>query len=394
MKAYFTQPWLMTAKTMLGFEDLLSKELEGIGAKDIQILNRAVSFKGDLALMYRANFELRTALKVLVQIEQFKAKNPDELYDKVKRMPWETLMEVSDTFAIDPVVYSKDFKHSHFAGLRMKDAIVDRFREAGGERPSIDLIDPVFRLNLHIDNQLVNISLDSSGESLHRRGYRLHGLAAPLSEVLAAGMIMRSGWDGDSHFKDPMCGSGTLLVEAAMIGANIPPQANRRDFGFMHWPNFDPNLFNQIKKNAFGQKRDLAFTILGADIDADHVTAAKENIAAANLGIDIKVDQADFLGSEAPFDSGTLMMNPPYGERMSSEDLAAFYKEIGNTLKQKYKGYKAWIISSDMAAMKFVGLKPSVKVRMLNGALECSFRRFDIFSGSYKELKSTQNEMS
>jgi len=372
----------MLAKSPAGLEQILAGELDLLGAASIEILNRAIAFEGDKALMYAANYHCRTALRILVPVAVFKVAQDQELYTKVKAIRWEDYFGLQNTFAIDATVNSPVFNHSHYVALRVKDAIADRFRDKSGERPSVDISEPDFRINVHIYNEDVTISFDSSGASLHKRGYHISNAEAPLNEVLAAGMIMLSGWDGQSNFVDPMCGSGTLLTEAAMIAMNIPAGQFRSDYGFMHWKNFDASLWEEIKTDALNNQRDFDYQICGSDISETNLRSAMANVKQARLHKDIQLKAGAFQEIDPPAGEGVMMTNPPYGERIQVEDIIDLYSQLGDTLKKKYTGYKAWIISSDQAALKRVGLRPMKKYTLYNGQLECRFAGFDLYAGS------------
>lgn len=376
------------AKTLFGLENVLSEELKNLGAEDIRILQRAVSFTGNKKLMYEANLKLRTALRILKRVYSFKATTDSELYKKVQDVYWDKFFDETATIAVDSAVSSDYFTHSQFVSQRVKDAIADQFREKTGKRPSVDLENPGFRINIHIYRDDCTLSLDSSGNSLHKRGYRLQMSEAPLSEVLAAGMILLSGWDGKKTFIDPMCGSGTILIEAALFASHIPPGIFREHFGFMNWRDYDNQLW---KKTVDDSKEKISLfpgKIAGADISEDAIAIARKNIRNAEFDDDIKLEISGFEKFDPPQEGGVVIMNPPYGERIKQEDILSFYKMIGNTLKQKYSGYDAWILSANLDALKFVGLHPSRKITLMNGPLECKFQKYGIYEGSRKGVGS------
>jgi len=372
----------MTATTLYGLEDVLKGELRELGASNIKGENRAVTFQGDLRLLYRANLEIRTALKILVPIHSFSAKNDDALYSAVREVDWRKYMSVTETLAVDSVVHSEHFTHSQYVALRVKDAIVDQFRKRKNRRPSVDLDNPSLRINIYISHDECVVSLDSSGDSLHRRGYRKDGDMAPLNEVLAAGMIQLTGWQGDLHFVDPMCGSGTILCEAAMIARNIAPGIHREDYGFMHWPNFDYDLWEEVIGEAQRGERECSYQIVGSDISGQALDSARKNITRAGLDEHIRLAKSAFEQREPSVDSGIVVMNPPYGERMAKEDIIGFYRQIGDQLKQNYPGFDAWILSGNREALKHVGLRPSENITLYNGPIECRFQKFEIYRGS------------
>ncbi|WP_203295888.1 THUMP domain-containing class I SAM-dependent RNA methyltransferase [Luteirhabdus pelagi] len=375
----------MTAKTLFGMEDLLADELRKLGASGIEKGRRSVGFEGDTGFMYKANLCCRTAIKILKPIHYFNVFDEDSLYKNIYEMPWENYMDVNGSLAVDATVFSKYFTHSQYVALKTKDAIVDRFRDREGERPNVDLDRPSLRINVHIDRKICTISLDSSGDSLHKRGYKVSSTLAPISEVLAAGMIMMTGWDGQCDFLDPMCGSGTILTEAAMIACNIPPNINRDQFGFETWPDFDVDLYEVIENAALKKIREFRYKIEGFDKDPIAVKKAKENIKNANLDEFILVEQQDFFKTEKERDRPMfLVFNPPYDERLSVSDIDAFYAKIGDTLKQGYPDSQAWLITSNMEALKHLGLKTSKKIKLYNGKLEGRFVRYEMYKGSRK----------
>lgn len=375
----------LLAKTLEGLEDVLASELSALKARNIMILKRAVSFEGDKELMYRANYQCYTALRILQGIDSFRAENEEELYRKSKEIPWEEYFGVDRTIAVDSVVTDDSFRHSHFIALKLKDAIVDRFRERSGKRPSVNISNPDVRINIHIFRKECSVSLDTSGASLHLRGYRKVSGQAPLSEVLAAGLIMLSGWDGRSEFVDLMCGSGTLLTEAAMISRRIPPARNRKEFGFMNFRSFDRELWLSVRNSA--EKGILAQgpSIRGYDISHHAIRGARSNITNAGLKEYIRVYQLGFEETEGKEKNGMIITNPPYGERITDDDIISLYQRIGDTLKQSYKGYTAWIFSANMEAIKLIGLKASTKINLYNGKLPCRFHKFDLYAGSQKD---------
>ncbi len=383
--AYYNDKRPLLAKSPAGLEEVLASELDQLGASKIEILKRAVSFEGDQKLLYEANYLCRTALRILVPIKQFTFKAENEYYDRIRAIQWEQFMEKDQTLSIDSTISDSIFTHSHFVSQRTKDAIADRFREKTGVRPSVDPENPDLRINIHIYRDTVDVSIDSSGASLHKRGYHTVNAEAPLSEVLAAGMIMMTGWNGQSNFIDWMCGSGTLLIEAAMIAMNLPAGQFRNEYGFMKWKNFSPELWNQVKAEAIDQQRDIDIEILGSDISSRNLKAAETNIRNASLHKDIKLKVSDFRDIHPPEGKGILVSNPPYGERIRIDEIEELYRDMGNALKRNFEGYKAWLISSDLRAIKLVGLKPMAKKVLWNGQLECRFVGFDLYHGSKKD---------
>lgn len=375
----------MVAKTLFGFEELLVKELKQLGAQDVKAGVRNVSFVGDKGFMYKANLALRTAIKILKPIKTFRVSNEDDLYKQVYNIKWEKYLKATGSLAIDATVHSKHFTHSKFIALKTKDAIVDRFRDNGGVRPNVDLRFPDLKINVHIDRSVCTISLDTSGESLHRRGYKLATNIAPINEVLAAGLIMLSGWDGQSDFMDPMCGSGTMLAEAAMIACNIPPNLMRKEFAFERWEDWDVDLFEKIEESLLKKTRDFHHKIIGYDKSPSAVHKAKENIKNAHLDEFITIKHEDFFKTQRPGGEQKLHMvfNPPYGERLEIQ-MEAFYKQIGDTLKQNYPNTDAWFITSNLEALKHVGLRPSRKIKLFNAKLESRLVKYQIYEGSKK----------
>ncbi len=380
----------MVAKTFFGFEEILAAELKALGAQDVQVGLRVVNFKGDKGFMYKANLALRTALKILKPIHRFRAFNDTLLYKGISEVDWSKYLLDHQTFVVDVTVHSEHFTHSQFVALKTKDAIVDQFRAKTGARPSIDKEHPDLRIHVHIDRDQVSISLDTSGASLHHRGYRTATNIAPINEVLAAGMLLLSGWDGQSDFLDPMCGSGTLLVEAAMIACNIPANINRREFAFEKWPDWDADLFDKVTDSLLNRTREFRYTIKGYDKAPSAVNKAKDNVSNANLSEYITVQERNFFDTQKET-QGPLHMafNPPYGERLDIE-MERFYREIGDTLKQNYPGTHAWFITANLEALKFVGLKPSRKIKLYNGSLEARLVKYEMYEGS-KRAKFNPN---
>ena len=379
----------MLAKSPAGLEEILAGELRELGAKNIEMLNRAVAFEGDKKLLYAANYRCRTALRILVPISRFSIETEQDLYTEIKSIRWEDYLGNGNTIAINSTVTSSVFTHSHYVSLRAKDAIVDRFREKTSERPSVDIDNPDFRINVHIYKDEVSISFDSSGASLHKRGYHVSNAEAPLNEVLAAGMILLSGWDGQSNFIDPMCGSGTLLIEAAMIAMNIPAGEFREEYGFMRWKDFDDELWEEVQNDALEQQRTFEHKIIGSDISEHNLRSAHANLKQAELTKNVTLKISPFQEMTPPEGGGVMITNPPYGERIQVEDIVSLYQDLGDVLKQKYKGYKAWVISSDLMALKKIGLKPMKKYILFNGQLECRYAGFDLYAGSKRARYQT-----
>ncbi len=373
-----------TATTLAGLEEVLAQELIEIGANEVQVARRSVYFSGDQKLLYKANYCLRTALRILVPVDSYKIHSADDLYQRAKNFKWETLFGCDQTFAIQSTVFSDLFNNSMFASLKLKDAIVDRFRYKLGERPSVDSKDPDILINLHISNEMCTISLDSSGESLHKRGYRVGQNEAPMNEVLAAGLIRLSGWDCQSELTDPMCGSGTIAIEAAMLANGIYPGSIRQNFGFLNWRDFDADLFKQVERE-YSRPTPNRVKIQASDISRRNIDIARKNAEEAGVSSFIEFQVADFMKLETPGEKPFLLFNPPYGERLLPQD-SDFYKQIGDRLKQHYSNASVWIISTPQC-LKSIGLRPSRKIPVLNGSLECSFRNYELYSGSKKESK-------
>lgn len=382
----------MIAKTMAGLEDVLAEELTGLGANNLEIGKRMVSFEGDLAMLYKANIHCRTALRILRPVFEFKAKNTDEIYKRVKAMNWYEHLTEDSTFAIDAITFSDYFAHSKFVAYRVKDAIADYFMQKTGKRPSVDTKNPDLLINFHVAHDKCTLSFDSSGESLHKRGYRVAQTEAPLNEVLAAGMILKTGWRGESDFVDPMCGSGTLLIEAAMIAMNVPPGIYRQNFAFEKWKNFNAGLFETIYNDDSGE-REFNYKIYGSDISAEAIEIAAKNVKGAGLERHINLEVKPFEKyTQAPAEKGILITNPPYGERIKPEDLNGLYEMIGERFKHVFMGYSAWVLSYKKECFDKIGLKPSKKIQLVNGSLQCEFRRYDIFAGKKYDSKRKDEE--
>ena len=380
------QEFELIAKTFMGLENVLAQELTQIGANNVQIGRRMVSFTGNKELMYRANFQLHTAIRILKPIRHFKAHSAEDVYEEVQKLDWSKYIGEGKTFSVDSVVYSDEFRNSRFVTYKVKDAIVDQFRERTGNRPNISVANPDIKLSIHIAEDDATLCLDSSGESLHRRGYRQESVEAPLNEVLAAGMILMTGWKGETDFIDPMCGSGTLLVEAALIARNISPGVFRKEFAFEKWPDFDQELFDHIY-NDDSQEREFNHKIYGYDIDMKAVNTANFNVRAAGLTQIIEVKQADFKDFKKPANKSIIVTKPPYGERISTPNLLGTYKMIGERLKHEFGGNEAWVLSYKEECFESIGLKPSIKIPLYNGSLECEFRKYTMFEGKLKEFR-------
>ncbi|RTE52990.1 class I SAM-dependent RNA methyltransferase [Arenibacter aquaticus] len=382
----------MVAKTMFGFEEILAKELRNLGAGNVKEGVRSVFFEGDTGFMYKANLCLRTAIKIVKPIHSFRVRNEDDLYRKIYSMDWFNYLSIDTTFAIDATVNSDNFTHSLYVSQKTKDAIVDKFRDTDGSRPDVDIKFPDVRINIHIQNDQCNVALDSSGRSLHQRGYRTATNIAPINEVLAAGLLLLSGWDGQSDFLDPMCGSGTLLTEAAMIACNIPANINRKEFAFEKWHDFDADLFDKIIDSSLNKTREFHHKIVGYDKAPSAVRKAQENVVNANLSDYITIERKNFFDTEKFTENHLHMVfNPPYGERLDIE-MEDFYTDIGNTLKRNYPGTDAWFITSNLQALKYVGLRPSRKIKLYNSHLESRLVKYVMYEGSKKAKFNKREE--
>ncbi len=382
----------LIAKTFHGLEAVLAGELIELGANDVQIGNRMVSFSGNKEMLYRANFCLRTAVRVLKPILTFRAASPDEIYNVVKRFQWETLIAPGKTFCVNSVTKGEDFPNSRFVTYRVKDAIVDYFRETTGKRPAVSISNPDISLNLHASEGLCTLSLDSSGESLHQRGYRVATVDAPINEVLAAGILLLSGWRGDTDFYDPFCGSGTLLIEAALIAKGIAPGIFRKKFAFENWPDFDSELLSRIYEDD-SREREFTHHIYGSDRDIAAVRATEKNVARAGVGDCVSVVERDVCDFEQPAEPATMVTNPPYGDRLPSQGLLDLYSVLGERLKNAFTGGTAWVISSREELLRKIGMRHSVRYQLFNGKIDCDLRKYQIFEGRLKDFRAEGGEM-
>ena len=371
-------------KTLYGLEELLASEVAESGIDNIVVRNRAVTFEGGLEDLYAANYIYRTALSVLLEITSFKLNKASDLYDNAIKIDWDSIMSVDDTFAVASVANSPFFKHSAFPGLVVKDAVADYFRKRTGRRPDVSTSHPRILINLHISNQEATISVDSSVVPLFKRGYRKMQGTAPLNESLAAGMIMLTGWKGERNFHDPMCGSGTIPVEAGLIAGSIPSGFFREFFGFQNWKNYDPALFESVKKKYNSRIKAIPSMITGSDVSAQAVKMARESVANAGLTGEVRIFREDFSGSDNLRREGLLLFNPPYGKRINPGELDSLYSMIGTVLKHRYPGCEAWIFSGAPEALKSVALKPSKKIKLFNGSIECQLNRYIIQEGAYR----------
>lgn len=375
----------MVAKTLFGLEEILAQELKTLGAQAVKIGVRNVQFVGDTGFMYKANLCLRTALRILKPIHRSNISKIDDVYQAMHDIAWEEIMNENSTFAIRATVMTSDPHNTMYVALKAKDGLVDRLRNRLGTRPNVDKDFPDFSIHLYVTDRIVEVSLDSSGTSLHQRGYRSATNIAPINEVLAAGILMLSGWRGDTDFLDPMCGSGTLLIEAAMIACNIPPNLNRKEFAFQKWSDWDNDLYEKIEESALNKTRSFDYAITGYDKAPSAIRKSEQNISNANLDDFIKIERQDFFRTEKedPDKSLHILFNPPYGERLPI-DVDVFYSRIGDTLKQSYPGSQAWLITANMEALKFVGLRPSRRIKVFNGKLESKLVKYTLYSGTKK----------
>jgi len=374
----------LIVKTLYGLEEVLASELTAMGAEKISILNRAVAVEGPKSLLYKVNYNSRVALSVLQPVAEFSIRNQKDLYNGIVSFDWDHYLDIDKTYAVAAVVNSGHFTHSGYAALVVKDAIADFFRHLTRRRPSVDPKSPDLLINLHISNEKVTISLDSTVIPLYKRGYRREQSEAPLSEVLAAGIIMLTGWKADTALVDGMCGSGTIPAEAGLIACNIAPGKFRKSFGFMRWKDYDAALFRSVKFDAEKKERKSPVKIYAADISSDAVRMANINITEARLSDTVEVSVRDFLQNPAPVSEGTLIINPPYGHRIGGEEMGKFYGDIGTVLKHNYNGYTAWILSGDKESLKSVALKPFRKFDLLNGDIECRLLGYELYQGSRK----------
>lgn len=380
-----TNDFQMLAKTFSGFEEVLAAELTQLGASRVKTVKRGALFFGDKKLLYKANYLCRSALRILKPFASFMALNEDQLYNEVGEIDWQEYLGIDSTFAIDGITSYSNITHSKYLALKTKDAIVDQFRNKFGKRPNVNTDNPDVAINIRLFKNEATISLDSSGESLHKRGYRVATGPAPMNEVLAAGLILISGWNGKTNFIDPMCGSGTIPIEAALYARNIPSGYYRDDYSFKKWNDYDPELWTQVVNEAKENIRDIQLQIVGSDWSGRILQAAKENVISAGLEDTITLRTNYIDDSDPPKPAGFLITNPPYGERIKTDDIISLYKGIGDALKKDYPGYAAWIISSNLDALKFVGLRPSRNVKVFNGQLECRFAKFEMYTGSKKQ---------
>lgn len=378
----------MKVTTFFGLEEILARELSRLGGKDVTPFKRGVSVVGDTGFLYKCNLCLHTALKVLIPITKFTAENEQALYDGIKQIAWEEFISNEDTLMVESVVNSEAFSHSLFVSQKVKDGIVDRFREKTGKRPDVDLIHPAFRLYVHIFKNEVSLHIDSSGEPLYKRGYRADINEAPMKEVLAAGLVKLSGWEKHLLLIDGMCGSGTIAIEAAFWANDIPPGYFRNEFGFMRWRSFDEKLYDTIFESSINKIKNDAVQIIANELDETTFKKASSNIKHAKVDDVVTPNHQSFFDMKVERGGGVIILNPPYGERMPVEEIEKLYKEIGNKLKKDFKGFTAWIITSNPEGVKSIGLRPSRRIHLFNGSLECRYLKFDLYDGSKKASKN------
>jgi len=376
------------AKTLYGLEKVLFQELISLGALNVHTANRAVMFEGDMSLLYRVNYCSRTALSVLMPIAEFKVRSKDDLYREGSKIGWDQYMDTDSTFSIVPVINSPHFAHTGYPGLILKDTIADTFRNKTGKRPSVDSNDPAILINLHISNDLVTISLDSTVIPLFKRGYRQEQAVAPLNEVLAAGILLMSGWNATSILTDPMCGSGTIPIEAGLIACNIPPGKFRKFFGFQRWKDFDEELFGKIKLECNSKIGLSPVKIFGSDISEEALQHSRANVEKAGLSEIISLQLSDFKDLKSENEHGLVFLNPPYGQRIKPQEIDNLYSMIGSTLKHNFTGSIAWLITSNKESLKHVGLKPKEKYTLFNGALECMLMKYEMYQGTKKTVEA------
>jgi putative N6-adenine-specific DNA methylase len=383
----------LIAKTFAGCEEILQQELESIGATDTRILTRAVEFEADNAIMYKANLHCRTALRILKPMFRFEAADEEMLYREVQKINWSDYFSLEQTFAINATLNQSNLTHSLYVALKTKDAIVDQFRDNTGDRPNVDIDNPDFRIHLHIYENQCTLSFDSSGDSLHKRGYRDYTNIAPINEALAAALVLLSGWDRKMALADFMCGSGTILIEAALIALNIAPNKFKTSFGFQHWKDYDAQLWKQIFDAAIAAELPAGdLRLYGSDISIRVLEKAEQNIEQAGLKGVIRLKKMSFENFEVPEETGMLICNPPYGQRIAPDDILSMYKSIGDTMKQNLKGWTCWIFTGNLEVAKFIGLRPSRKIHLFNGPIECRFLKFDIYAGSKKQSKQQSSD--
>jgi putative N6-adenine-specific DNA methylase len=378
----------MKVTTFFGLEEILARELMQLGGKNVQPFKRGVSVVGDLGFLYKANLCLHTALKVIVPIYRFSAANEHELYERIKEIGWEDFLSNTDSLMVESVLNSETFTHSQFVSQKIKDGIVDRFREKTGKRPDVDLLRPIFKLYVHVFRNEVSLNIDSSGDPLYKRGYRADINEAPMKEVLAAGLVKLSGWEKHLLLIDGMCGAGTIGIEAALWANNIPPGYYRNNFAFMLWRNFDEKMYDTIFESSVGKIKEDKVEIICNELDQFTFRKAKSNTVNAKVDDVVTCLNQDFFDLVPSRQAGVVILNPPYGERIPVEEIEKLYKEIGNKLKKDFQNFSAWIITSSPEAIKSIGLRPSRRIQVYNGSLECRYLKFELYGGSKKAVKN------
>ena len=386
-----TKTDILIAKTLAGLEEILAKELTDLGAHDVMAQKRAVQFRGDEVMMLKANLWSRTALSILKPLHDFTFSGQQEYYDVLRVYPWDEIFSVDKTIAINALAFHSEFTNTHFLAQRTKDAIADYFKEKTGKRPTVNIDDPQIKINIFINRDRCSVSLDSSGAPLFKRGYRRKNVAAPLNEVLGAGLVMLSGWDMKSPFYDPMCGSATFSIEAGMMAMNMAPSIFRRSFSFTHWKNFEPALWESIREEARAAEKKETPEIFASDISNSSMDAARQNLMEAGLLGRVKLEKKDFFQSKPAHVNGWIIMNPPYGRRIQSDDIKSYFANIGTTLKHNYTGFQAWIISPDKTLTHKIGLRHITQKMVFNGQLECRFLGYELYKGSKKPTSPPKN---
>ena len=374
------------ATTIQGLEDVLEQEIKALGGHIVSKARRAIIFEGDQALMYKANYMLRTALRILMPIDLFIVQNETQLYKAIQSINWPFYFDLDYTFAINVSGKSKIFTHSQYVALKCKDAIVDQFRDRFGKRPNVNTDQPDFMINIHIQEDRVEVLLDSSGESLHKRGYKIHNGEAPLSEVLAAGMILLTEWNGEVPLYDLMCGSGTILTEASLIATRTPPQIKRSYFAFRQWKDYDADLWQKIQTEALNQSRPAPAKLYGGDKSLKAIKNTTENLENIEMDDYVVMALQDFERIEGEKEPGVIVMNPPYDERLKVDDVVAMYRRMGDVMKKNFSGCDAYVISSNIDALKKFGLSPARRYPLHNGPLECRMYKFELREGSFRKV--------
>ncbi len=381
MDAYF-------ATCPRGLEPLLQEELRRCGASEVRIVPGGVGFGGDAPVCYRANLESRMATRILRRVARQPYRNEQQVYSAAYDVPWHECFAPSRSIRVDVNAVRSALKSLDFITLRIKDAVCDRFRAETGRRPDVDTHAPDVRVHGFLDADAVSLYLDTSGEPLYKRGYRVHNARAPLKENLAAGIVALTGWQPDQTLIDPMCGGGTLLIEAAMMGLEVAPGLGRA-FGFERLADFDAALWQKLRSAAQGARSDRELNLLGSDLSGRELEAAQANIRAAGLEGAVTLKQAQVTDLRPPAGaSGVIVMNPPYGVRMGEQqELAALYPRIGDWLKQYFAGWRCYIFSGDPAVASLIRLKASRRTPLYNGAIECRLYEYRIVEGSMRRLR-------